>query len=316
MRRWGAERRREFKIMENHLYTCIYDIQKQDIPPDKKIAALNRYRAKLVRLQARRTEHLLLDTSERDRIDGEETTLYQVLKAKKIREARIIQRTQNQQGRITEEPTEIAYIFVEHWKEKYSPIDVSDKCVEEMLNAVRSNDLSSYVENLEKPITAEELRDALKSGGPNKTQGPHGISREFYVRMWDVISDDILRVMNQMYIHKDITRRQQHGIIVSIPKDTGDITPNGYRPITLMNTDYKLLARIMARRLTPIMAEQISSSQYCSIPGKSILEAVSAMRDVIAHAELKRTPLCILSLDFKSAFDRISHHYLFRIFNG
>ena len=55
--------------MEDYLYTCIYDIQKQDIPPDKKIVALNRYRAKLVRLQARRMEHLRLDTSERDMID-------------------------------------------------------------------------------------------------------------------------------------------------------------------------------------------------------------------------------------------------------
>jgi hypothetical protein len=38
--------------MEEHSYTCIYEIQKHDTSPDKKLAALNRYRAKLVRLQA------------------------------------------------------------------------------------------------------------------------------------------------------------------------------------------------------------------------------------------------------------------------
>jgi hypothetical protein len=53
LRIWGAERRRDFKVMEEHLYTCIYDIHKHDTSPDKKFAALNRYRAKLVRLQAR-----------------------------------------------------------------------------------------------------------------------------------------------------------------------------------------------------------------------------------------------------------------------
>jgi hypothetical protein len=63
----------------------------------------------------------------------------------------------------------------------------------------------------------------------------------------------------------------------------------------------------MARRLTAILEEQTSSSKYCSVPGKSILEAVSVLRDVIAHAELTCTPLCILSLDFRSAFDCISH---------
>jgi hypothetical protein len=93
MRRWVAEQQRDFKMMENHLYTCIYDIQKQDIPPEMKIAALNRYRAKLVRLQALRTEQLLLDTSERDKMDGEEPTLYQLIKVKKSRESRKIRRT-------------------------------------------------------------------------------------------------------------------------------------------------------------------------------------------------------------------------------
>ena len=123
----------------------------------------------------------------------------------------------------------------------------------------------------------------------------------------------MLSVMNQMYIHKDMTRRQQHGIIVNIPKDTGDITPAGYRPITLMNTDYNLLPRIMARRWTSIFEEQISSSRYCSVPGKSILEDVSMLRDVNAHAKLTGTLLCILSLDFRIAFDCISHQYLFKI---
>ena len=51
----------------------------------------------------------------------------------------------------------------------------------------------------------------------------------------------------------------------------------------------------MARRLTPVLEKQLTSSKYCSVPGKSILEAVSVLRDVVAHAELTRTPLCILA---------------------
>ena len=127
-----------------------------------------------------------------------------------------------------------------------------------MLNAIGPNTPPSYAAYLEQPITAEEFYAALKSGGPNKAPWSDGISREFYIRLWDTIRDDMLGVMNQMYIHNCITRRQQHGIIVSLPKDKGGITPAGYRPITLMNTDYKLLARIMARRLTPVLKEQLT----------------------------------------------------------
>jgi hypothetical protein len=122
--------------------------------------------------------------------------------------------------------------------------------------------------------------------------------------------------MNQMYIHNCMTHRQHHDIIASLSKDKGVITSAGYRPITLMNTDYKLLARIMERRLTPVLEEQLPSNQYCSVPGKSILEAVSVLRGVVAQAELTRTPLCILSLDFRSAFHCISHRYLFHMLVG
>jgi hypothetical protein len=42
--------------MEDHLYRCIYDIQQNDMPPDSKLAAQNRYKAKLIQLQNQRTE--------------------------------------------------------------------------------------------------------------------------------------------------------------------------------------------------------------------------------------------------------------------
>jgi hypothetical protein len=158
-------------------------------------------------------------------IYGEETTLYHLIKSKKRRDARRIRRTQDQRGRITVDRTEIAQIFVARLKDKYSCIDVSDSCVAEKLNAIRPNTQHPYAAYLEQPITAEELYAALITGGLNKAPGPDGISREPYIRLWDTIREDMLGVMNQMYIHKSMRRRQQHDIIVSLSKDEGDITP-------------------------------------------------------------------------------------------
>jgi len=80
-----------------------------------------------------------------------------------------------------------------------------------------------------------------------------------------------------------------------------------------LNTDYKILARIIANRLRPVMVELLQQSQYCGVPGNTIFEAVATVREAIAQAELKQALLCILSLDLQEALDRISHQYLLAI---
>ena len=98
-----------------------------------------------------------------------------------------------------------------------------------------------------------------------------------------------------------------------IPKTTNPVAPADYRPITLLNNDYKIMARIIASRLQPILADLLHPSQYCGVPGRTIFDAVATVRDAIAHAERASIPLCVISLDFKEAFDKISHSYLFSI---
>jgi hypothetical protein len=75
MRRVEAERRQEHKMMEDHLYQRIYDIQQSDSLPAEKLSVLNKYKAKLVRLKHHQLEKLMLDTNDHDRIEGEEPTL-------------------------------------------------------------------------------------------------------------------------------------------------------------------------------------------------------------------------------------------------
>jgi hypothetical protein len=103
---------------------------------------------------------------------------------------------------------------------------------------------------------------------------------------------------------------QKHGIVVCIPKTDSRNTPADFRPIKLLNTDSKFLARIVATRLRPTLPEVIHLSQHCGLPGNTIFYAVAMVRNALAYAELTHTALCILSLDFTAAFDRISHTYL------
>jgi hypothetical protein len=102
-------------------------------------------------------------------------------------------------------------------------------------------------------------------------------------------------------------------VIVCLPKHDKALIPADYLPITLLNVDYKLLARILARRLRPLLADYLQKAQVCGGPGYTILDAFATERDAIAQSEVRRTPLCVLSLVFHEAFDRIAHRYLFAI---
>jgi hypothetical protein len=86
IRKEQYERNKDYKIMENHLYQCIYDILLSDIPEPAKLPALQRYKAKIVRLHARRMEKVMLDNNAQDKMEDEEPSLFHNLKMVKRRE--------------------------------------------------------------------------------------------------------------------------------------------------------------------------------------------------------------------------------------
>jgi hypothetical protein len=61
------------------------------------------------------------------------------------------------------------------------------------------------------------------------------------------------------------------------------------------------------------MQDLLQSSQHCGIIGTSVFEVVATIRDAIAYAEVTRSPLCVLTIDFHGAFDNLSHEYLFEV---
>jgi len=84
VQRTENERLADHGMMENHLYQCIYNVLRSDTPEAEKFLILKRYKAKIVCLHARRREKLLLDTDAKDKMDGEEPTLFHALRQFKL----------------------------------------------------------------------------------------------------------------------------------------------------------------------------------------------------------------------------------------
>jgi hypothetical protein len=114
-----------------------------------------------------------------------------------------------------------------------------------------------------------------------------------------------------MYVDGMILPSQIKGMIVYVPKIGRPETPGDYRGLTLLNSDVKLMARILVNRLSPILRTLLHPGQHCGVQGNTILDAIATIRDTIADAELTNGTMCILSLDLSEAFDRVAHEYLY-----
>jgi len=112
---------------------------------------------------------------------------------------------------------------------------------------------------------------ALRAGARRKAPVIDGIGLKLYTENWDTIKSDLKDMLNQMFIHNQVSHQQKHAIVVRLQKSNGAPTPDGFRPTSLIITKYKILARIMTRRLRQIMADHLHSSQFCAVPGNSNL---------------------------------------------
>ena len=85
-----------------------------------------------------------------------------------------------------------------------------------------------------------------------------------------------------------------------------------YRPITLVNADYKIISKTIARRMAKVLPELIHPDQTC-VPGRDISTNIHVLRDVVEYCDGTDTEGALLFLDQEKCFDRVEHGFIFRV---
>ena len=147
----------------------------------------------------------------------------------------------------------------------------------------------------------------------NKSPGSDGLPVEFYKKFWTVIRSDFMEMVKFVKDLKQLSDSQSLGVIKLIAK-TGNLElVENWRPITLLNVDYKIISKVIANRLKIVMDKVISKEQYCGVTGRSIVSCNNTIRDVIHYSKEKDMEMAILSLDWSKAFDRVSLQFVFKV---
>ena len=160
------------------------------------------------------------------------------------------------------------------------------------------------------PLSSDECFVALNGKARGKSPGLDGLPMEFYVNVWPILRTDLVNVLNSCYLSGVMSLIQRRGLISLIFKKVDRLDPRNWRPITLLNVDYKLAARVIADRLLKVIHLIVAKDQICGVPGRFIGENESIIRDVLSFASRTGVPLAILSLDQEKAFDRVDWGFM------
>ena len=160
-------------------------------------------------------------------------------------------------------------------------------------------------------LVNEECTNALKDFDNNKTPGTDGLPAEFYRFFWPDICHDLLASYNFASQHGMLSISQRRGIISLIPKKSKDKTIlENLRPISLLNVDYKILTKVIAKRIEKVLPTLINPDQTGYVKGRYIGENVRLIYDLIHYTDEPNQKGIAIFLDFKKAFDSIEWNYL------
>ena len=194
---------------------------------------------------------------------------------------------------------------------KYSnknQIEASEQCIAESIGTTLGTDDRSQ---LESEITLLELTEALNMMKKGKSPGSNGFPFEFFRMFWPELGLFLHRAFNESLTQNQNLRSHREGIIKMIPKQgKSPHEIKGWRPITLLNVDYKIVSTAMANRLKSVIDKIISPCQTACISGRYIRENTRLLFDTLIQTKNEKTKGMIAAADFESAFESVSWEYL------
>ncbi|GKA39306.1 RNA-directed DNA polymerase, eukaryota, reverse transcriptase zinc-binding domain protein, partial [Tanacetum coccineum] len=127
---------------------------------------------------------------------------------------------------------------------------------------------------LERLVTHEEIKEAVWDCGSSKAPGPDGFSIAFVKKIWDIIKKDLHNFIISFFASCDMPYGANSSFLTLIPKGSNPTLITDFRPISLIGIHYKIIAKILANRLSKVIDKIVSKEQSIFIAGHHILDSL------------------------------------------
>jgi hypothetical protein len=164
--------------------------------------------------------------------------------------------------------------------------------------------------SLTRPFLEEEVKAAVWDCDSFKSSGPDGVNFGFFKEFWVELKTDVLRFVSEFHRNGKLTKGLNSTFIALIPKVDSPQRLNEFRPISLVGSLYKILAKVFANRLRMVIGSVISESQTAFVKDRQILDGILIANEVMDEARKTKKELLLFKVDFEKAYDSVDWGYL------
>lgn len=207
-------------------------------------------------------------------------------------------------------------IAQQYFKLQFKSRPTSDQARQALLRHIRQLSIMVRLRSaeFEAEPSLDEMLAALRSLSRLKSPGDTGLTAEFFQAF-----PDSMELLRAAWLHsRNVTKRLpncERRILVTLVPKKGDLADiRNYRPISLANIGYKIIAKVYANRLNKVLDKIVDVEQSGFVPGRNIRDNVlEAMILSQAAQRDKSISGAVLFLDFEKAYDRISRKFIFQV---
>ena len=250
---------------------------------------------------------------------GEKNTKYFLNLEKQNYNARYIKKLITQNDAEVTKPENILAEEKRFYEELYTSKNIENESMEtEFLNSKRMPKLNNIEKQIcDSPLRIDEIAKAIMQLKNDKSPGNDGFTTNFYKFFWPDIKYLLFDSFKYSFKVKMLSDNQRRGILNLLPKPNKDLRYlKNWRPVSLLNTDYKILTKILSSRLQNVLPKLISSDQIGYLKDRNISENIRIIEDIMSYTSLKKIPGFIFLVDFEKAFDSVEWSLLIRTLQG
>ena len=296
-------------LLESRL-RYLYEVAYQNGNPN--MAEINNVKKKIEEIRDELAEGIKVRSRITNLQNDEKLSKFVIAKQQEFMARKLITCLKDEKGNKLQSSASINNYVKSFYSNLYNCSPVNNEMQEKFLSFLKSKLDDIDREELNKDFSKGEILKIIRSFNKNRTPGIDGLPVEFYLENWDIIGDDFTSLVKFIMENKCISVSQRKGVITLIHKGGEEKELKNWRPISLLCVDYKIISKLLANRMKEVLDKVIGDSQFCCIPGRSIVHCNMLIRDVIYYVNSRGTNAAFLKLDWHKAFDLVNTEFLFK----